>query len=90
MKRSTMITFTVISFGDKNILRKRIEELYPDHYVPYEKDDLTFIHSEETSTQIANKLGMDDKGKEMGMVIENDAWYGFADDELWKWIHKNE
>ena len=90
MKRNNMRIFTVISFGDKNLLRKKIEELYPDYYVPYEKDDLTFIRSDETTTQIANKLGLDDKGKEIGVVIEIDAWYGFADTELWEWSSKNE
>ena len=90
MKSNNMRIFTVISFGDKNLLRKKIEELYPDYYVPHEKGDLTFIHSNETTTQIANKLGLDDKSKEIGVVIENDTWFGFADAELWEWGSKNE
>lgn len=70
-------------------LEKKVKEMYGDFY--HVRDSgCWFIRTNELTAEVAKKLGMNDEEKITGIVIKNDAWYGYTDSALWEWGKKSE
>ena len=84
-----MPIFTVIAIKDEKEINDNITESYKDNYA-FENNRVWFIRSSDTASEIAKKLGMDNEGKNSGVVVKKDSWYGYADVSLWDWGNKDE
>ena len=82
---------TIIATKEASIeaIESKIEELYQDNYSVSGRG-VWFIRTDELTARVAEKLGMNDEHKHTGIVVKNDAWYGYADLSLWEWGKKGE
>ena len=83
-----MNIFTVIGFHPDSIksLEGKIEKHYKNnHYIPYESKNVWFIKSNNTTSEVSEKLGMNNDEEVVGLIIKNDLLYGFADVAIWEW-----
>lgn len=88
---TVMAILTVIAYDADSpaAVKQRIKEQYPDHYqVP--GANVWFVRSDDTTSKVAENLGMNDTDQHTGIVVKKDAWYGYADVGLWEWGGRNE
>lgn len=83
-----MSTYTIISFADTDSLREKIKDKYKDHYILKEIKNITFIRSDEITSQVTESLGMSHEEKALGIVVKHETCNGYADPSLWEWINK--
>lgn len=70
--------------GVGGILRAVDSSLY-EHYAP----KFYLVRFGGTAQQLAEKVGFNEHGKNWGVVIKIDDYYGFADRDMWTWMRPN-
>lgn len=79
-----MSIFTAISTdADASAMKKRIEEIYPDHIQA--NSNVWFIKSDDLTADVAEKLGMNDDTETIGVIVKHEDWYGYTDRKIWDW-----